>query len=230
MQFLSLIAITAAVSASQVDTTTPKRNLVEVTNIMTQVLHGILNFDAAIINYNGGPQVSQLQGASGTMVGIIKTATLAASNMTNLSVEEAQGFQPLSDKLNVAGDKLLADLNGKNDLFSKACVCEPVFELVTVVGDHVITLMNTVSTKFPQGGKGGKEIEHFTKIFNDMEEKLSKCISATCKITTVLTGSHSNSTGNATQTGVSHPVVTAGSSFLGVSSGALAVVLAAFAF
>ncbi|KAF6802938.1 hypothetical protein CSOJ01_11263 [Colletotrichum sojae] len=150
------------------------RELSTVNTIMTTVLEGIQGLDSSISAYKGGPG-KELEEASTKMLGTIRTATNNAAAMTPLTMDEAIAFQPLSDKLNAAGDKLLTDLESKVDLFAKSKICETTLSWVAQVGGNVNTLMTTISTKFPAGGKGGDEIAHFNKIFQTMQDKLAAC-------------------------------------------------------
>ncbi|KAH9237692.1 hypothetical protein K456DRAFT_1828767 [Colletotrichum gloeosporioides 23] len=180
MKFSALIAlfaagVLAAPSASELCT----RELSTVNTIMTTVLNGIQNLDTTCLSYTGGPG-PELTNASTYMLEIIRTATNNAAAMLPLTMEEAQAFQPLSDQLNAAGDKLLTDISSKVTLFSTACICDTTLNWVAQIAGNVNTLMTTISTKFPAGGKGGDEIAHFTQVFSDMQSQLSECSGKPC--------------------------------------------------
>ncbi|KAF4908246.1 hypothetical protein CGCVW01_v012298 [Colletotrichum viniferum] len=167
--------VLAAPSASELCT----RELSTVNTIMTTVLNGIQNLDNTCLSYTGGPG-PELTNASTYMLEIIRTATNNAAAMLPLTMEEAQAFQPLSDQLNAAGDKLLTDISSKVALFSAACICDTTLNWVAHIAGNVNTLMTTISTKFPAGGKGGDEIAHFTQVFSDMQSQLSECSGKPC--------------------------------------------------
>ncbi|KAI8189039.1 hypothetical protein K4K51_005630 [Colletotrichum sp. SAR 10_75] len=167
--------VLAAPSASELCT----RELSTVNTIMTTVLNGIQNLDTTCLSYTGGPG-PELTNASTYMLEIIRTATNNAAAMLPLTMEEAQAFQPLSDQLNATGDKLLTDISSKVTLFSTACICDTTLNWVAQIAGNVNTLMTTISTKFPAGGKGGDEIAHFTQVFSDMQSQLSECSGKPC--------------------------------------------------
>lgn len=121
--------VLAAPSASELCT----RELSTVNTIMTTVLNGIQNLDTTCLSYTGGPG-PELTNASTYMLEIIRTATNNAAAMLPLTMEEAQAFQPLSDQLNAAGDKLLTDISSKVALFSAACICDTTLNWVAHIG------------------------------------------------------------------------------------------------
>ncbi|KAK2776672.1 cell wall protein [Colletotrichum kahawae] len=180
MKFSAPIALFAAgVLAAPSTSELCTRELSTVNTIMTTVLNGIQNLDTTCLSYTGGPG-PELTNASTYMLEIIRTATNNAAAMLPLTIEEAQAFQPLSDELNAAGDKLLTDISSKVTLFSAACICDTTLNWVAQIATNVNTLMTTISTKFPAGGKGGDEIAHFTQVFADMQSQLSECASKPC--------------------------------------------------
>ncbi|KAF9870199.1 hypothetical protein CkaCkLH20_12285 [Colletotrichum karsti] len=155
------------------------RQLSNVNTIMETVLAGIQSLDQTCVAYSGG-QGQELVQASDKMLTIIRTATDNAAAMQPLSMDEAIAFQPLSDKLNAAGDKLLDDITGKLSLYAQNCICESTLNWVSQISGNVNTLMTTISTKFPQGGKGGDEISHFGQVFTQMQESLQSCSGKAC--------------------------------------------------
>ncbi|KAL2878733.1 hypothetical protein SGCOL_005958 [Colletotrichum sp. CLE4] len=164
-------------AAGVLATPTPElceRELSQVNTIMTTVLNGIQSLDGSICAYAGGDS-KDLEDASTTMLTTIRTATYNAVAMLALTMDEAIAFQPLSDQLNAAGDKLLVDLSEKVPSFAQAGICDSTLSWVAQIGGNVHTLMTSISTKFPAGGKGGDEITHFDGIFQEMQDKLSTC-------------------------------------------------------
>ncbi|TDZ16201.1 hypothetical protein C8034_v008185 [Colletotrichum sidae] len=222
------------------------RELSEVNTIMTTVLNGIQSLDGSINAYSGGPGL-ELVDASNTMLTIIRTATNNAAVMIPLTIDEAIAFQPLSDELNAAGDKLLVDLEAKVPTFAQSHACATALNWVAQVGTNVNTLMTTISAKFPAGGKGGEEIEHFNGIFSTMQEKLSECAGPGADNKGVDNGSGyptkpagasptvvgkptaaGNGTKNAAPTSTIKPVVTAGAAAMTFSTAGLVAAFAAF--
>ncbi|KAK0372062.1 hypothetical protein CLIM01_10587 [Colletotrichum limetticola] len=174
MKFTTPIVFLAA---GVIATPTPElcaRELSQVNTIMTTVLNGIQSLDGSICAYAGGDG-KDLEDASSTMLTTIRTATYNAVAMLALTMDEAIAFQPLSDELNAAGDKLLVDLSDKVPSFAQAGICDSTLSWVAQIGGNVHTLMTSISTKFPAGGKGGDEITHFDGIFQEMQDKLSTC-------------------------------------------------------
>ncbi|GJC84862.1 hypothetical protein ColLi_07700 [Colletotrichum liriopes] len=247
--FTPLVLLAASVIAAPSPSELCERELSTVNTIMTTVLNGIETLDGAICAYTGGPG-KDLEDASSTMLTIIRTATYNAVAMLPLTMDEAIAFQPLSDKLNAAGDKLLVDLSNKVDLFAKNGACDSTLSWVAQVGGNVNTLMTTISTKFPAGGKGGDEIKHFNAIFAEMQEKLSTCstggkgsgsgnddkavgsatrvVAVPTAVATATSGAHGNGTKGASPTSTNRPVVTAGAALMTFSGAGLAVAVAAF--
>ncbi|KAK2056286.1 hypothetical protein LY76DRAFT_618005 [Colletotrichum caudatum] len=244
MKFFAPIVLLAA---GVLATPTPsddlcERELSDVNAIMTTVLNGIQELDGSICGYNGGAG-ADLEDASGKMLTIIRTATNNAAAMLPLTMDEAIAFQPLSDQLNAAGDKLLVDLDAKVPLLAKSGACDSTLTWVAQVGGNVNTLMTTISTKFPAGGKGGDEITHFNGIFSQMQDKLSGCstggkpsgsggddkaVGSGTKVAvpTYISGGAGNGTKGASPT--TRPVVTAGAALMTFSGAALAAAVAAF--
>ncbi|KAK1624860.1 hypothetical protein BDP81DRAFT_382055 [Colletotrichum phormii] len=174
MKFTTPIVFLAA---GVLATPTPElceRELSQVNTIMTTVLNGIQSLDGSICAYAGGDG-KDLEDAPTTMLTTIRTATYNAVAMLPLTMDEAIAFQPLSDQLNAAGDKLLIDLSEKVPSFAQAGICDSTLSWVAQIGGNVHTLMTSISTKFPAGGKGGDEITHFDGIFQEMQDKLSTC-------------------------------------------------------
>ncbi|OHE96010.1 hypothetical protein CORC01_08703 [Colletotrichum orchidophilum] len=174
MKFSTPIVLLAA---GVLATPTPElcaRELSQVDTIMTTVLNGIQSLDGSICAYGGGDG-KDLEDASSTMLTTIRNATYNAVAMLPLTMDEAIAFQPLSDKLNAAGDKLLVDLSAKVPLFAQARICDSTLSWVALIGGNVHTLMTSISTKFPAGGKGGDEITHFDGVFQEMQDKLNTC-------------------------------------------------------
>ncbi|KAK2039045.1 hypothetical protein LZ31DRAFT_559103 [Colletotrichum somersetense] len=248
MKFFAPIVLLAA---GVLATPTPSDDLCErevsdVNTIMTTVLNGIQELDGAICGYSGGSG-AELEDASGKMLTIIRTATNNAAAMLPLTMDEAIAFQPLSDQLNAAGDKLLVDLDEKVPLFAKSGACDSTLAWVAQVGGNVNTLMTTISTKFPAGGKGGDEITHFNGIFSQMQDKLSGCstggkpsgsgsggddkaVGSGTKVAvpTYPVGGAGNGTKGASPTSTIRPVVTAGAALMTFSGAGLAAAVAAF--
>ncbi|EFQ25670.1 hypothetical protein CGRA01v4_02271 [Colletotrichum graminicola] len=252
MQFFAPIVLLAAGAlAAPSPSELCERELSTVNTIMTTVLNGIQALDGSICAYGGGPG-AELETAAGTMLTIIRTATNNAASMLPLTMDEAIAFQPLSDQLNAAGDKLLVDLDAKVPLFAKSGACDSTLSWVAQVGSNVNTLMTTISTKFPAGGKGGDEIAHFNGIFSQMQDKLSTCttgskgsstgygsgsgsddkaVGSGTKVavpTAVPTYGAGNGTKGATPTSTIRPVVTAGAALMTFSGAGLAIAVAAF--
>ncbi|KAK1963304.1 hypothetical protein LY78DRAFT_203635 [Colletotrichum sublineola] len=251
--FAPIVLLAAGAFAAPSPAELCDRELSTVNTIMTTVLNGIQSLDGSICAYNGGPG-AELEEASGKMLTIIRTATYNAAAMLPLTMDEAIAFQPLSDQLNAAGDKLLVDLSDKVPLFAKSGACDSTLTWVAQVGSNVNTLMTTISTKFPAGGKGGDEIKHFNGIFAEMQDKLSSCstggkgsgsgsgstsddkaVASGTKILAVPTavptysvGVAGNGTKGASPTSTNRPVVTAGAAMLTFSGAGLAAAIAAF--
>ncbi|GKT43015.1 uncharacterized protein ColSpa_03196 [Colletotrichum spaethianum] len=250
-----IVLLAASVIAAPSPSELCDRELSTVNTIMTTVLNGIQSLDGSICAYSGGPG-KELEDASSTMLTIIRTATYNAASMLALTMDEAIAFQPLSDQLNAAGDKLLVDLSNKVDLFAKSGACDTTLTWVAQVGSNVNTLMTTISTKFPAGGKGGDEITHFNGIFTEMQQKLSTCstggkgsgsgsgsgsgnddkaVGSATKVVAVPTAvatatntAYGNGTKGASPTSTTRPVVTAGAALMTLSGAGLAAAVAAF--
>ncbi|KAK1999872.1 hypothetical protein LX36DRAFT_604149 [Colletotrichum falcatum] len=237
--FAPIVLLAAGVLADPSPSDLCEREVSDVNSIMSTVLDGIQTLDNAICAYDGGSG-ADLENASTIMLTVIRTATNNAAAMLPLTMDEAIAFQPLSDKLNAAGDKLLTDLDDKVPLIAKSGACDSTLTWVDQVGNNVNTLMTTISTKFPAGGKGGDEITHFNGIFAQMREKLSGCstgatgsgtddkgVGSATKVA-VPTYAAGNGTNGASPTGTLRPVVTAGAALMTFSGAGLAAAIAAF--
>ncbi|KAK6215767.1 cell wall protein [Colletotrichum tabaci] len=232
--FAPIVLLAAGAIAAPSPSELCERELSTVNTIMTTVLNGIQSLDGSICAYSGGPG-KELEDASATMLTIIRTATYNAAAMLPLTMDEAIAFQPLSDQLNAAGDKLLVDLSNKVPLFAKSGACDSTLTWVAQVGGNVNTLMTTISTKFPAGGKGGDEITHFNGIFAEMQDKLSTCStggkgSGSGSGTKIVdgNGTQGNGTRGGSPTSTIRPVVTAGAALMTISGAGLAAAVAAF--
>lgn len=133
MQFFTTIVLAAAGVIAAPSADLCARELTTVNTIMTTVLNGIQSLDGSILAYTGGPG-TELQDASATMLEIIRNATNNAAAMLPLSTDEAIAFQPLSDQLNAAGDKLLVDLESKVPIFAQSDACPTALSWVAQVG------------------------------------------------------------------------------------------------
>ncbi|KAK2024662.1 hypothetical protein LX32DRAFT_643443 [Colletotrichum zoysiae] len=131
--FAPIVLLAAGVLATPTPSDLCERELSDVNAIMTTVLNGIQELDGSICGYGGGPG-AELEDASGKMLTIIRTATNNAAAMLPLTMDEAIAFQPLSDQLNAAGDKLLVDLDEKVPLLSKSGACDSTLAWVAQVG------------------------------------------------------------------------------------------------
>jgi hypothetical protein len=171
MKFFAPVAIFAAgVAASRYQ----QRDLAQVEAAVSKVLDGLKAYDVEINKFEGGDP-SNLSGATATMVNIVKVAIDGLQVATNVSIEEAMNFKPLSDAMNVAGDAVLTDLKAKVDLFTKLHLCAYFYPVVSELGDNVVILMNTVASKFPSPDASKDEIEHFTTTFAALEQSLKDC-------------------------------------------------------
>ncbi|KAI1848171.1 hypothetical protein JX265_011783 [Neoarthrinium moseri] len=165
--FLLATGALAAVQGNQ------PRDLAQLEAIMNKVLQGLTEVDGATTAYTGG-EAYELDCALEKMTDKATEATDAASKLDKLALEEAIGFQPLSNQLNAAGDKFVADLKNKIPLLSEACACEIIAESFGVLTNTASGLMNTVASKFPtQGGNG--DIAKFTASFADTNQALKDC-------------------------------------------------------
>nr|XP_036587711.1 cell wall protein [Colletotrichum truncatum]KAF6798653.1 cell wall protein [Colletotrichum truncatum] len=141
MKFSTSIALFAAgvLAAPSASDLCTREEVSTVNTIMTTVLEGIQSLDATCASYTGGPG-QELVDASNKMLTIIRTATNNAASMLPLTMDEAIAFQPLSDKLNAAGDKLLTDIQSKTPLFAQSCICEVTLNWVAQIGVETSTL------------------------------------------------------------------------------------------
>ncbi|KAH8890319.1 hypothetical protein GQ53DRAFT_747420 [Thozetella sp. PMI_491] len=150
------------------------RDLAQVSAAVSTVLDGLKTYDGEINKFNGGDPANLLA-ATTTMINTVKTAVVGIKAATNVSLEEAMNFKPLSDAMNVAGDAVLTDLNIKVAVFEAEHLCGVFHEEVGELGDNVVELMNDVASKFPSADASKDEIAHFTTTFADLVAKLAAC-------------------------------------------------------
>lgn len=154
------------------------RSLEVVIRVMTNVYDHMKVLDAAIAGFEGLQHVEALKKAGSEMVATVKAADAEVVVMTPVTLQEAQQFQPLSDKLNAMGDTLLGHVNAKVPTWGGLGLCPNALDMVSQIGAGVVKLMGDVADKFPTDGQGESNqgiIQHFTKLFDDAIAKLTTC-------------------------------------------------------
>ncbi len=109
------------------------RDLAEVESIVTTVLGAIQTFDGQVSNFTGGDP-SNLSSDCTKMVYTVKTAVKNLNPVSNVSLQDAYNFKPLSDQMNAAGDKLLDDLDSQVSLFKSLGLCSYVYPGIQELG------------------------------------------------------------------------------------------------
>ncbi|TLD08548.1 uncharacterized protein PgNI_07946 [Pyricularia grisea] len=230
------------------------RDLDTTLRVMNNVLDQMVVVDNTISAFKDATDLPAVMEVGTKMIAIIRASDEEILTMTPVPLQDAMTFQPLSDKLNAQGDKLLENVEAKVPLFGKAGVCPTLHTAVSTMGAGVVKLMNDVSDKFPQEGRqnNAHTIQHFTDSFASAVAKLKACAdvnnagggkhggdydsapapSATYKPAATATGvvpppRVSGGARNGTEGATKTPIVTAGASSV-VAKGLVAALVAAF--
>ncbi|EHA55899.1 hypothetical protein MGG_08354 [Pyricularia oryzae 70-15] len=153
------------------------RDLDTTLRVMNNVLDQMVVVDNVISAFWDTSDLPAVQEAGTKMIAIIRASDEDILAMTPVPLQDAIAFQPLSDKLNAQGDKLLEGVEAKVPLFGRAAVCPTMHTAVSTIGAGVVKLMNDVSDKFPQEGRqnNANTIQHFTDSFASAIAKLKAC-------------------------------------------------------
>ncbi|EJT77278.1 hypothetical protein GGTG_07190 [Gaeumannomyces tritici R3-111a-1] len=168
------------------------RSLEVVVRVMTSVYEHMGRLDDAITKFQGVQDIPGLRLRGGEMVAAVKSADAEVLGMTPVTLQEAHEFQPLSDKLNAMGEKLLGHVVDKIPTFGQVGVCSHAEQMISDIGAGVVKLMGDVAAKFPTDGQGKSNqgiIQHFTSIFADTVSKLKSCavqVTATVEATSTV--------------------------------------------
>ncbi|TLS27892.1 hypothetical protein PpBr36_02060 [Pyricularia pennisetigena] len=153
------------------------RDLDTTLRVMNNVLDQMVIVDNTISAFKDTTDLPAVMEVGTKMIAIIRASDDEILTMTSVPLQDAISFQPLSDKLNAQGDKLLASVEAKVPLFGRANVCPTLHTAVSTIGAGVVKLMNDVSDKFPQEGRqnNANTIQHFTDSFASAIAKLKAC-------------------------------------------------------
>ncbi|KAL8420987.1 hypothetical protein RB596_001962 [Gaeumannomyces avenae] len=172
------LAMGASASAVAPRAAVEARSLEVVMRVMTSIYEHMGRLDDVITNFQGVQDIPGLKLRGGEMVEAVKSADAEVLGMTPVTLQEAHEFQPLSDKLNAMGEKLLGHVVDKIPTFSQVGVCSHAEQMISEIGAGVVKLMGDVADKFPTDGQGKSNqgiIQHFTSIFADTVSKLKAC-------------------------------------------------------
>ncbi|TLD21321.1 hypothetical protein PspLS_09324 [Pyricularia sp. CBS 133598] len=153
------------------------RDLDTTLRVMNNVLDQMVVVDNTISAFKDATDLPAVMEVGTKMIAIIRSSDEEILGMTPVPLQDAIAFQPLSDKLNAQGDKLLEGVEAKVPLFGRAGVCPTLHTAVTNIGAGVVKLMNDVSDKFPQEGRqnNANTIQHFTDSFASAIANLKAC-------------------------------------------------------
>lgn len=110
------------------------RDLDTTLRVMNNVLDQMVVVDNVISAFWDTSDLPAVQEAGTKMIAIIRASDEDILAMTPVPLQDAIAFQPLSDKLNAQGDKLLEGVEAKVPLFGRAAVCPTMHTAVSTIG------------------------------------------------------------------------------------------------
>ncbi|KAI6251640.1 hypothetical protein MCOR19_011717, partial [Pyricularia oryzae] len=109
------------------------RDLDTTLRVMNNVLDQMVVVDNVISAFWDTSDLPAVQEAGTKMIAIIRASDEDILAMTPVPLQDAIAFQPLSDKLNAQGDKLLEGVEAKVPLFGRAAVCPTMHTAVSTI-------------------------------------------------------------------------------------------------
>ncbi|EJT69845.1 hypothetical protein GGTG_12728 [Gaeumannomyces tritici R3-111a-1] len=158
-----------------------RRDAATINLALTDVLEKISLFDAAMLQYQGGADLTAIAETGYNTVEAVRGASARVSNTTAVaSAAEATQFAPLVERLSVAGEGLLGRVVSQTVNFTSSGMCSDIYNCVNEIGQGVGKLMTEVAAKFPAEAKypAPATIQRFTDLFASTNARLQACAAA----------------------------------------------------